>query len=138
MLDELLEDFDPKQKRLSEQPVISRYRNKNCNLRTQLQRILRRAGIEPWIKPFQNLRSTRETELVEQFPVHVVCYWLGNSVDVAKAHYLQVTDGHFQRALARVAHQPAHARCCQGVQSQLSVTRNPLKTCMAAPCHARG
>ena len=68
-----------------------------------------RAGLEPWIKPFQNLRSTRETELVEQFPVHVVCYWLGNSEKVAKAHYLQVTDEHFQRA-TRQGGAPAGAR----------------------------
>ena len=36
VLDELLEDFDPKAKRLSEQPVITRYRDANANLRTQL------------------------------------------------------------------------------------------------------
>ena len=70
----------------------------NCNLRTQFQKIIRRAGIEPWPKPWQNLRSSRETELAEDFPVHVACVWIGNSKPVALEHYLQVTDDHFQQA----------------------------------------
>jgi hypothetical protein len=61
-------------------------------------RIIERAGLEPWPKLFQNLRSTRETELAEQFPIHVACSWIGNSKAVAAKHYLQTTDGHFQKA----------------------------------------
>ena len=37
----------------------------------------------------------RETELAEQFPIHVVCNWICNSQAVATKHYLQVTDQHF-------------------------------------------
>ncbi len=95
--------------------VITRYRSANANLRTQLERIIRRAGLEPWGKPWQNLRSTRETELMESFPAHVVCGWIGNSEAVARKHYLQVTDEHFERAVrgdeqaAQNAAQSAHA-----------------------------
>lgn len=78
--------------------VITRYRDCGANLRTQLLRIIRRAGLKPWEKPFQNMRSTRETELCESFPIHVVCKWIGNTEAVAKGHYLQVTDEHFARA----------------------------------------
>jgi len=80
--------------------VISRYeyRGRNTNLRTQLLKIIRRAGLEPWPKLFQNLRSTRETELSEKFPMHVVCKWIGNTQAVAAKHYLQVTDDHFKQA----------------------------------------
>ncbi len=56
--------------------VITRYRSGNQNLRTQFNRIVRRAGLEPWPKPFQNLRSSRETELAETWPIHVVCTWI--------------------------------------------------------------
>jgi len=77
--------------------VITRYRGSATNLRTQLHRIIRRAGLEPWPKVFQNLRSTRETELAEQFPMHVVCAWIGNSQPVAAKHYLQLTDEHFHQ-----------------------------------------
>ena len=59
--------------------VISRYRQVNCNLRTQLQRIIIKAGLKPWLKLIQNLCSTRETELAERWPEHVVCAWIGNS-----------------------------------------------------------
>ena len=95
------------------------------NLRTQAHRIIRRAGLEPWPKVFQNLRSTRETELGEQFPMHVVCKWLGNSEAVAMRHYLQVTDEHFERAVeggptgakaAQKATQQSAAEPCGEVQ----------------------
>jgi len=78
--------------------VIRRYRDRNSNLRTQLERIICKAGLNPWPKPFQNLRSTRETELAETFPIHVVCEWIGNTPDVARKHYLQTTAEHFRRA----------------------------------------
>lgn len=87
--------------------VITRYRQRNKNLRTQFQRIVRKAGLTPWPKPFHNLRSTRETELAEIFPIHVVCAWLGNSRAVAQDHYLQVTEAHFARALQEAAQNPA-------------------------------
>lgn len=82
---------------------IMRYRDTTANLRTQLQRIIKRAGLEPWPKLWQNLRSTRETELADQFPAHVVSAWIGNSVAVAVKHYLQITDAHFDRAAAERA-----------------------------------
>ncbi len=95
--------------------VITRYRSTNANLRTQLNRIIRRAGLEPWPKLFQNLRATRETELAQTFPLHVVCAWIGNSQSVVAKHYLQVTDDHFRDAtkpaadVAQKAAQQAHA-----------------------------
>lgn len=81
--------------------VITRYRETNKNLRTQFGRIVKRAGLDAWPKPFQNLRSTRETELAEDFPEHVICQWIGNSIPVARRHYLQVTDEHFKRAVQK-------------------------------------
>ena len=60
---------------------------RNCNLRTQFNRIIKRAGLTPWPRLFHNLRSSRQTELAEQFPSHVVCDWLGNSEDIARKHY---------------------------------------------------
>ena len=79
--------------------VITRYRDVNANLRTQLHRIIRRAGLEPWPKTFHSLRATRETELAEQYPIHVVCEWIGNSEAVAKKHYLQMREDYFTKAV---------------------------------------
>jgi len=80
--------------------VVTRYRDQTANLRTQLLRIIRRAGLEPWPKPFHNLRASRQTELTAKFPLHVVCTWLGNSAPIADKHYLQVTEGHYAEAAA--------------------------------------
>jgi hypothetical protein len=79
-------------------PISTRYRDRNSNLRTQVERIIRKAGVAPWPKLFQNLRSTRETELAEEFPIQVVCGWIGNTQAVAAKHYLQTTDEHFAKA----------------------------------------
>ena len=78
--------------------VIENYRSDVKNFRTRFEKIIIRAGLQPWPKLFQNLRSTRQTELEDDFPSHVVCAWLGNSEAVAKKHYLQVTEDHFDRA----------------------------------------
>ena len=78
--------------------VITKYRATTQNLRAQMQRIIVRAGLKPWVKTFQNLRSTRATELCEQFPSHVAAEWLGHSVEIANANYRQVTDTHFHLA----------------------------------------
>ena len=52
-----------------------------------------------WPKPWQNMRSSRETELVERFPIHVATAWIGNSPAIASKHYLQVTKDHIAAAL---------------------------------------
>ncbi len=50
---------------------------------------------------FQNMRASRETELAESNPLHVVTAWIGNSARIAAQHYLQVTDADFDRANQR-------------------------------------
>ena len=88
--------------------IITRYRESSANLRTQFHRIIRKAAYEPWPKLFQNLRSTRDTELADRFPLHVVTAWIGNSELVAAKHYLQLTDEHFRRATSEHAAQKLH------------------------------
>lgn len=75
-----------------------RQRGAAVNLRTGLLRIIRRAGLTPWPRLWQNLRSSRETELAAEYPVHVACAWIGNSALVAQKHYLHVTEADFGRA----------------------------------------
>lgn len=71
----------------------------NANLRTTFEKIIKRAGLAPWPRLFHNLRASRETELVENFPVHVVATWLGNTPAIAMRHYLMTTDEHFAQAV---------------------------------------
>ena len=96
--------------------VINRYRDGDQNLRTTLLRIISRAGLTAWPKLFQNLRSTRETEFAETFPLHVVTAWLGNSHAVATKHYLQVTDEHFERG----ASVPTPGKCAHNRAQQVT------------------
>src|ERR1700733_7660452 len=98
MLREVFEQAEP-----GEPHVITRYRSTNANLRTQLQRIIKRAGLTPWPKLFHNLRATRETELADVYPEHVVCKWIGNSRVVARRHYLTLTDEHFAQAVGNAS-----------------------------------
>jgi integrase len=117
--------------------VISRYRGTNTNLRTHLNRIIRRAGLQPWPKLFQNLRSTRQTELVQQgWEDHVVCAFIGNTRSVANRHYLQVTESHFERAtqgpssgVVQKATQSVHAKgVCGGQQRHASSQMSGFST----------
>ena len=71
---------------------------RNCNLRTQFERLLKRAGLKPWPKLFHAMRASRETELAKTYPIHVFTSWLGNTPRIAMKHYLQVTDDDFERA----------------------------------------
>jgi hypothetical protein len=107
-----------------QQPIICRYRDKSSNLRTQLGRITRRAGLTLSPKPFQDCRSAREPELAETVPLHVVSQWLGNRTPVAQKHYLQVTDEHFGRA----AQYPAVLGIC--LQGHIQTKQRPkVKLC---------
>jgi len=101
--------------------VITRYRRPNCNLRTQLQRIIRKAGLKAWPRLFQNLRSSRETELCEQWPEHIVCSWIGNSKVVARRHYLQLRDEDFARAAQNPTHEEHEAQ--KAAQQPVAVNR---------------
>lgn len=79
--------------------VIRRVRCNKNNLRTQMRRILEQAGIQVWPKLFQNLRSSRESELMKVHGVELACKWIGNTPAVATKHYLQVTEDDYAKAL---------------------------------------
>jgi integrase len=70
----------------------------NVNLRTTFLKIIKRAGLTPWPRLFQNLRASRETDLMQIHPIHVVTAWMGNTPAVALKHYLQVLDRDFEAA----------------------------------------
>ncbi len=55
----------------------------DMNLDKLFENCVKRAGLQPWQKPWQNLRASRETELMAHYPAKDVATWLGNSVNVA-------------------------------------------------------
>ena len=103
--------------------VINRYRSGNTNLRTFMHRIIRRAGLTPWGKTFQNLRSSRQTELVaERYDIQDVCDWLGNSPAVALRHYLQRNDAGYKRAIG--CEGAAHIQAQSGAEATETVEQS--------------
>ncbi len=114
---------------------------KNCNLRTSFEKLVKRAGLEPWPRLFHNLRSSRETELLEEFPVHVVALWMGHDARVSLKHYAQTTDQHFERAAggaesgAQAAHFPAQQVTAGNCREGKTSTQNEQgEAVIASPC----
>jgi integrase len=101
--------------------AVHRYRDTAKNLQKPFEKIIQRAGLTPWKKLFQNLRSSRETELSRMHPLHVVVSWMGNSQPVALGHYLQVQDEDFRRA----ASEPTPGTVQNRVQHQAASRREP-------------
>ena len=54
------------------------YSNANQMYRKFILHFIPQAGLKPWPKVFQNLRSSRQTELSNQYPGHVTCRWVGD------------------------------------------------------------
>ncbi|GIX02441.1 MAG: hypothetical protein KatS3mg112_1378 [Thermogutta sp.] len=71
----------------------------NCNLRTTFEKIIRRAGLEPWPRLWHNLRASCESDLAQAFPLAVVTKWLGNTPSIALRHYVDPTDAAYEAAL---------------------------------------
>ena len=96
--------------------VIAKYVGQ-VNLRTRFRKIIERAGLVPWERQFHNLRASRQTELEDKFPSHVVCAWLSNSESVARKHYLQVRDEHFDEAALQFPVQSRISRVAQRIKA---------------------
>jgi len=70
------------------------------------------AGVNPWPRTWHNLRASRQTELANQYPLHTVCSWIGNSKLIEAAHYLQVTDADWQRAVGEAEQATSRGAKC--------------------------
>lgn len=53
----------------------------------RLERLAAECGIELPERPWQNMRASRETELLKRYDPIEVCRWIGNSSRVATKHY---------------------------------------------------
>lgn len=73
------------------------------NLRTQLGRLCKRAGVNPWPKMLQNLRLSCETDWMDSASLALACKWSGNTPDVALKHYHLVREVDYFRASGRGA-----------------------------------
>jgi integrase len=94
-------------------------------------RAVERAGVKVWPKLLVNMRASRETELMQAHPEHVVHAWLGNSKEVAEDHYLMVTDSDFDRAAQTPAQIPAHSASLGGSQRPSDQKRTAVSPAFA-------
>ncbi len=90
------------------------------NPHTQFVRLIERAGLNPWPKVWQNLRSTRETELLKDFPIHVVCGWIGNTERIARRYYLQTTEADSDKATGGLQRAAKSAAISSGEYAQFA------------------
>lgn len=70
----------------------------DSNSRTQLVKIIEKAGYECWPKPTHMLRKNRATDLLEKFPPKEVAAWLGHDVQVLLKHYAILKSANVDRA----------------------------------------
>lgn len=96
----------------------------NASLSTRFKKIITKAGLTPWPKPWVNLRASRDTELREQFPSHVVDEWIGHCEDIAKRHYLMVTDDHFAKAVTTKPETPVRKPVRYGIESSRTASQS--------------
>ena len=113
-------------------PLADRSREKSkgpqgwtgVSLATRLAKLIRRAGMTEWPRPFHNMRASCETDLMQTNPIHVVCSWLGNTPAVAMRHYTTVRECDFQRAVNPPGHQGHEGHVPSRVVGGPSTPRN--------------
>jgi len=70
----------------------------DANVGTTFRKLIKRAGLTPWPRLFNALRSSCETDLLESFPISAVVDWLGHSAAIALKHYARIPDHMWDRA----------------------------------------
>jgi integrase len=111
--------------------VFPDIRSGEKNLRTGLLRILEKAGIPVWPKLFQNLRASRETELMRKEPAFLVHAWVGNTEGVAEDHYLMATDEDFARAAGKATLKATLSSLISAAQALAPETRTAVSPAIA-------
>ena len=83
--------------------VINRYaRNATTNLVQPFNKIAEKAGIGRIVRPFDNMRASRSTEIHREYGTMAENLWLGHSNEVAKECYLMVTDDDYAMATGQM------------------------------------
>ncbi len=102
----------------------------DSNLRTSLEKILRRAGVKQWPKLWQNLRASGATDFAQSLPSHVAAAICGHTEQIAQEHYWTVTDNDLDTAIEKLspklaqklAQKVAHEDVSEGLQSSVNVS----------------
>jgi len=115
-----------------------------------VRRIWARAGVEPWSRLWQTLRSSCEKEWAMTFPQYAVSKWIGHSITVSGRHYANAVPdelldkasgvaGCAQRNAQRKAHETGGNGQSEGNAADAEESRNSrgcreLRDISASPC----
>ncbi len=95
------------------------------NLMRRLTRIIENAGVPVWEKLFQNLRSSRSTELANAYPATQIKSWMGHLPDNIE------TEPH--KAVVDSARILGHSPKVSNEHYQLNLQEN-LQRVLSEPC----
>lgn len=109
--------------------LVTRY-TPSAGINETFKKIVKRAGLTAWPKLMQNLRATRETELIADYPIKDVSSWLGNSSPIAMKHYAMTMKSSFERAIEfgainggrKPPQNPPHSIATNGSEQHLDET----------------
>ncbi len=71
----------------------------DTNLRTTLEKVIRRAGVKQWPKLWQNLRASGSTDFARSLPSHVAAAICGHTEQIAQEHYWTVGEDDLDLAI---------------------------------------
>ena len=87
--------------------VINRYDNREkVNLLNQFTKIVKRAGIGKIVRPFDNMRASRATEVAREYGAQAESVWLGHSKEIARECYLMVAEEDYTKAAGEKITEP--------------------------------
>jgi integrase len=75
----------------------------STNVFHPFEKIIEKAGYEPWPNLIKNLRLSCENDWLTagEAPAHVIAAWIGHDISVQNSSYAIVSDGHFEQFNAR-------------------------------------
>ncbi len=107
----------------------------HANFRTTFEKIIKRAGVEPWPKLWHNLRASFESDLATDFPLATVTKWLGNTPSIALRHHVDPTDKTFELAANWTPPGYPREKALQtGIGSDATLTPKPTLQAPARNC----
>lgn len=84
----------------------------------RLERLVRKAGVPQWPSLWNSLRGSKATDLLDQFPVHVVAEWQNDNEQTLLRYYARVTTDHHARAVGHPQIvKELHARATSGANA---------------------
>ena len=83
--------------------IINRYTNRErVNFGQPFDTIAKRAGLDKIVRPFDNMRASRATEILRRHGAKVESAWIGHSEKIAEECYLMVTEEDYAIATGKV------------------------------------